>query len=417
MTGPLSAPRRRGALLGVLQNRDFVKLWGAGLLDNGGRWMDTLVLSLLALDLGATPFQVALLFVFRWSPMLAFALLSGMVADRANRWAVMLLARTVAVAVTALLLAVIVADAVALWQLYIASLFLGWLFVLEFPSRRSFIYDMVGGQQIVGAMSLETINSTVGRLAGPLAAGAFVEWAGYTVAFATLLAGYIGAWLLTLLIRARIPASGKMAFWRTVKTGLGYSFRSPVVRGVLAVTIIFNALAFSVESQFPVVARDHLGVGEGLTGVLVASQAIGTLISATVIGFLPNVRYHGRIFCFGVLIQLMSLILFALSPWYGTSFALLLCAGLGAAGFSTMQSSIILISASPEMRGAALGVLGQCIGVAAVGGFIVGLVADEFGARVAVGLSTGLGLALLTPLLFVTPLVRRPIAPPESAGP
>ena len=175
-----------------------------------------------------------------------------------------------------------------------------------------------------------------------------------------------------------------------------------------------NAMAFSVESLFPVVARDHLGVGAGLTGILISAQAIGSLVAASVIASLAMVRYHGRIFCLGLALQLLSLLFFALSPWYSVSFLMLLLAGLGAAGYSTMQSTIILISSEPEMRGTALGMLGQCIGVAAVGGVVVGIVANFFSANIAVALSVSLGLVLLIPTMFLSPLIRHPISRPDA---
>ena len=403
---------RSSAILAVLGNPDFRLLWLAGGADNSGRWMEAVVMALLMLDLGGSALQVALLFAFRWTPMLFFALVSGMIADRSNRWAVMIVARGVAVAVAAALLVLVASGGVRPEHLFIGSLLLGWFYVLEFPSRRSYIYELVGGRQVVGAMSLETITTTIGRLLGPLAAGFIVGQAGFTAAFIALVALYGTAFGLTLLIKTRLPAhgSGHFALWTTVKTGSGYAFRNPVVRAVLSGTIIFNALAFSVESLFPVVATEHLEVGPELTGVLIAAQSIGTLFAAVAIGMVPNLRYHGRVFCFGMAAQLASLVLFALSPWYPASFVLLLISGLGAAGFSTMQSTIIMLSSPPDIRGAALGVLGQCIGVAAVGGVIVGLVADYLSAQAAVALSTGLGLVLLIPLVLFTPLVKSPIS-------
>ena len=265
-------------------------------------------------------------------------------------------------------------------------------------------------------MSLETITTTIGRLLGPIAAGFVVGQAGYTVAFATLLALYGLALVFVLLVRTRLPAraSGQFALWGTVKTGFGYAFTNPVVRAVLMGTVIFNALAFSVESLYPVVAKEHLEVGPELTGILISAQSFGTLGAALAIGLIPNLRYHGRVFCIGMAIQLTSIILFALSPWYPVSFMLLLVSGLGAAGFSTMQSTIIMLSSPPEIRGALLGVLGQCIGVAAVGGVVVGFVADYLSAQAAVAMSTGLGLALLIPVMLFTPLVKSPISPAED---
>ncbi len=415
---PTGQPGRPWAdqVKGLLRLKDFRLMWAAGGLDNTGRWMDTVVMGLLVLDLTDSAFQVALLFVFRWIPMLAFALMSGMVADRANRWVIMMVARTVAVIATAAILALVLADAVEPWHLFIASFFLGLLFVLEFPSRRSLIYDLVGSGRIVSAMSLETINSTLGRFIGPFMAGMLIELTGFSVAYVFLMAVYIVAFVLVSLVKTRGPvrAPNSYPFWRTVSRGIRYSLNNRVIRGVLIITLIMNAMAFSVESLFPVVARDHLGVGAGLTGILISAQAIGSLAAASVIATLAVVRYHGRIFCLGLTLQLLSLLFFALSPWYPLSFLMLLLAGLGAAGYSTMQSTIILISADPEMRGTALGMLGQCIGVAAVGGLAVGVVANFFGAQAAVAMSVSLGLVLLIPAVLFSPLIRRPIAPPDE---
>ena len=392
-------------------------MWAAGGLDNTGRWMDSVVMGLLVLGLTDSAFQVALLFVFRWVPMLAFALISGMIADRSNRWAVMIAARTVAVVSTAALLVLVVTDTVEPWHVFIASFFLGWLFVLEFPSRRSLIYDLVGSERIVSAMSLETINSTLGKFIGPFMAGLLIEMTGFSGTYVCLVVVYAVSFFLILWMKGRGPVrvSSPYAFWNTVSRGFKYSVNNSVIRSVLIVTLIMNAMAFSVESLFPVVARDHLGVGAGLTGILISAQAIGSLAAASVIASLAVVRFHGRIFCLGLSIQLLSLLFFALSPWYPVSFLMLMLAGLGAAGYSTMQSTIILISAEPEMRGTALGMLGQCIGVAAVGGLVVGALANFFGAQAAVAMSVSLGLVLLVPTMVFSPLVRRPITPPDEA--
>jgi MFS family permease len=395
-------------------------MWAAGGLDNTGRWMDVVVMGLLVLELTDSAFQVALLFVFRWVPMLAFALISGMVADRANRWAIMMVSRMVAVTTTGAVLVLVLADAVEPWHVFIASFFLGGLFVLEFPSRRSLIYDLVGSDRIVSAMSLETINSTLGRFMGPFLAGLLIELTDFSGTYIVLMVVYIVAFVLILVMKGRGPvrAPSPYAFWNTVSRGFKYSLNNSVIRSVLLITLIMNAMAFSVESLFPVVAKNHLGVGPGLTGILISAQAIGSLAAASVIASLAVVRYHGRIFALGLVLQLISLLFFALSPWYPVSFLMLMLAGLGAAGYSTMQSTIILISSEPEMRGTALGMLGQCIGVAAVGGLAVGVVANYFSAQAAVAMSVSLGLLLLIPVLSFSPLLRRPISPPgESAEP
>ena len=416
MSSAVPVHRKTDAFRDVLRNRDFRFVWAAGGLDNVGRWMEAVVMMLLVLELTDSPSQVTFLFVFRWSPMLLIALPSGMLADRANRWLLLISARSLILAVVGVLTLLVVFGRVEPWHLFVGSLLMGWLYVFEFPSRRSFIYELVGGRQIVGAMSLETITVTIGRFLGPLLGGFIVEIEGYGPAFILLTMFYGLAWLFTALVRSRIPArsSGPFNFWATAISGIRYAWRNRIIRAVLGFTMIMNSLAFSVESLFPVVARDHLGVGEGLTGLLIASQSIGTFVAAIGIGMVSGSTYHGRIFCGGLFIQLVSLVLFAFSPWYPASFVLLLIAGIGSAGFGTMQSTIIMIAATPDMRGTSLGVLGHSIGASALGAFVVGQIAERVDANLAVGMSTGLGLLLLITLIPFSPLVKRPVTPPDE---
>ena len=400
----------------VLRNRDFRLVWASGGLDNTCRWMDVVVMSWLVLELTDSPFLVAMLFVLRWAPMLFFSIFSGMIADRANRWLVVVVARSGNVLVTAVVLFLVIAGLVQPWHLLLASLALGWIFVLEFPSLRAMIYDLVGGRNIVSAMSLDALMFTVGRFIGALAAGLWIEISGFTGAYVFLLLGYGISLSIFQLIKTRVPvhAPASRSLWQNLTEGLRYALANRVIRGVLGVTLIMNAMAFSAESLFPVVARDHLHVGAGLAGVLISAQAIGSFAAAAVISSLGAIRYHGRIFCFGTTLQFLSLLLFALSPWYGLSYLMLLLVGLGSAGFSTMQSTIILISAAPEMRGRAVGVLGQCIGIAALGGLAVGGLANFFDARIAMAISASLGIVLLAPVIALSPLVRHPTAPPDT---
>ena len=170
---------RSSSILAVLGNPDFRLLWLAGGADNSGRWMEAVVMALLMLDIGGSALQVGA------------ALRLPLDADAAVRAGVWDGGRPrqpaaghdrgqdghrrgdggVAGAWSS-------ATRPVPEHLFIGSLLLGWLYVLEFPSRRSFIYELVGSRELVGAMSLETITTTIGRLLGPLAAGIVVGQGG-----------------------------------------------------------------------------------------------------------------------------------------------------------------------------------------------------------------------------------------------
>jgi MFS family permease len=395
--------------LSILRNRDFLWLWAAGGLSNASRWMETGVLGWLILDLTDSAWYVALVGVSRSAPLLAFGLFAGLIADRTNRWAVMLCTQAVNAVVTGVLVVLLLFGTIQPWHVLLVAFILGCGTILDMPSRRSLIYDLVGPQQVVSAMSLETVNNTVGKFLGPLIGGLMIEITGFAGVYLLLMAIYLLALGFILQVKINLPAPAGTAqpIWQSLVSGLQYSLQNRVVLGVLCITVIMNALAFSYVQILPVVARDHLQVGPGLMGLLASADGLGTLIGALLLTAFGNLTSQGRIFALGALLELISLMGFAASPWYALSCLLLFGVGLGNAGFSTMQSTIILLSAAPGMRGRAVGVLGLCIGSTPLGLLELGALAALVGAPAAIGLNAAIGLALWLPVMAYTPLLLR----------
>ena len=410
---PPAAPRL--TLLGLFRIRDYRFIFASGNLENISRWSDMVVLVWWVQE--NEPGQVFIVAALRWAPMLGFAIFSGFIADRANRWLIMVIAQIASVLVTATLLALVIGDWIQPWHVFLASLALGFSFVLQWPSRSSFIYDLVGRRSVVRAMSMETVNYTIGKIVGPLLAGVVIELAGFRGAFLYLLVGYVLALTLMIQIRTRIPRAStalSQPVWQTLGTGLRYAWGHKVIRGVLGATVIMNFFAFSAAQFFPVVAKDHLHVGAGLMGVLVSAEGMGVFIGAVVIASLGTIRYHGRFFVFGLTILLVALMAFALSPWYPLAFLMLMTVGLGGSGFATMQASIMLMSAPPERRGMTMGVMGIFIGVTPLGILVLGAMTRVLDTHQAIAIGAVAGLLMMLPIIFLTPLVWHPIIAPDE---
>jgi MFS family permease len=405
--------------LSILRNRDFLWLWAAGGMSHASRWMETGVLGWLILGLTDSPWHVALVGVARSAPLLAFGLFAGLIADRTNRWAVMLCTQSVNAMMTGVLLVLLLVNAIQPWHVLLVAFILGCSTILDMPSRRSLIYDLVGPQQVVSAMSLETINNTVGKFLGPLIGGLMIEMTGFAGVYGLLMAVHLLALSLILQVKINLPGPPGPAqpIWQSLVSGLQYSWHNRIVLGVLCITVIMNALAFSYAQILPVVARDHLRVGPGLMGLLASADGMGTLIGALLLAAVGKLPAHGRIFALGALLELVSLFGFAVSPWYALSCVLLFGVGLGNAGFSTMQSTIILLAAAPGMRGRAVGVLGLCIGSTPLGLLELGALSAAVGAPAAIGINAAIGLALWLPVVVFTPLLSSPREPGLASSP
>ena len=191
---------------------------------------------------------------------------------------------------------------------------------------------------------------------------------------------------------------------------MGHSLSNRMLLGVLSMSLIANALVFPIEFFIPVIASDLLSVGTVLGGVLGSAANIGTMIGALIIATTRDLRYHGRLFVVGGLAFSLAVMLIAWSPWFGLSFTLLLLGGVGHAGFSTMQSTILLLASAPEMRGRTIGAQGWVIGMGHLfGGSEIGAIASVFGMSLAIGVNAGAGILLMLLVTALTPLVRRPV--------
>ena len=408
------------AVSAVLRNPDFRRIWWVGTLHEFARRMELLVLSWLILQVTDSYFQLGLILVFNNLPRPLLSLFSGILADRVNRHHILFVAQLVNTLTVAIILSVIAYDFELLrpWHVFLAIAVQGATKSIEDPSRRTAIMDIVGERRLVNALSLDVISNTAGKMAGPLLGGVLLDTVDFSGAYGVVLA--VHALNLGMVARLRIPRQQtsrlEVPVLRSLGVAIAYAARSPMLVGLLYVTILMNALAFPAHQFIPAIGRDHLGVGATLVGLLVAADGFGQLAGAGLMSLTSGVRYHGRVFVAGSVAVMVLTILFVWSPWYALAFALLAVGGLGQSGFSTMQSSITMLAAPQGMRGRMVGLLSFCIGVGTpLGGLEMGALAAAFTIQGAISANVVVGLLLLVPVLAFTPLISRPLSQPTPA--
>ncbi len=416
-------PRRDSPVFSVLQNPDFRTIWYVGSLRELSRRMELLVLSWLILQATQSPFQLGLVLVFNNLPRPVLSFFTGFIADRFNRWRILMASQVINTLVAAILLGLMLTDAIQAWHVYAAVFLQGATKALEDPSRRTGILDIVGERRLVNALSLDNISNTAGKMVGPLLGGIMIDTSGPLVSgwlpgVSVESGGFVGAAGLILLVhladlavmtRVRIPNKARTTtfepVWRSLGNGVRYALATPLLWGMLYVTIIMNALAFPLQQFIPDIGANNLGVGAALVGLLLAGEGIGQLIGAGAMALTRDLQRHGLVFIIGSTAVLVMGILFVWTPWYMAAFVVLTIGGVGQSCFGTMQSTITMLAAPPEMRGRMVGLMSVCIGIGTpLGGLALGILAENFGTPWAVTVNALIGLGLLVPSLVLTPL-------------
>jgi MFS family permease len=374
--------------------------------------MEQLILSLLIWHVTRSPLQLALVLGVNNLPRPFCSPFAGLLADRFSRRRILFAAQLLNTSVALTLLALLRLDVIQPWQVFLAVALSGVTRSLEDPSRRTAIVDIVGVERLVNALSLDVLNNTIGKMLGSLVGGVLVQSVDFSGAYGCVLAVHVIN--LGLMTRLRIPAAQGLTpgepIWRSLGIAVRYALHSPMVLGLLYVTLVMNALAFPMRQFIPAIGSEFLKVGAGLVGLLVAAEGFGQLVGAIAVASVRNLQYHGRLFVSGSVLVLFMSMLFVWVPWYALAFALLALGGCGQAGFSTMQSTITMLSAPRAMRGRMVGLLSVCIGASTpLGTLVIGMMAAAFTIPQAITLNAVVGLLLLWPAITRTPLVREPV--------
>jgi MFS family permease len=388
-------------VLEPLRDPRYRLLWLMGLCAATARWMDLVVLGWLVLSLTDSPLMVGVAAFCRTAPMMLFGPFAGVLADQLPRVRVMIGVQALNVAVASALALLFAAGLGGFGILVALEVLLGVAWVLDFPSRRTVLFAVVGREQLTTAVSLESMSMQGAKMVGPLVGGILLSRLGPAACYVALAALSLGALAAARRLDRRIALPGA-ATSEPVLASLGAGLREvrgqPAILGVLAITVLMNALVFPYQQILPVFARDVLQVGPVALGLLVAAEGLGALASSLAIAARAGQVRHARLFGASSLAAALFLLAFAASPWYGLSLALQLGVGAAESGFGTMQSAIVLLDAPERARGRAMGILSACIGTQPLGSLWIGFLASRMGAPLATGLNALLAFVLMIPV-------------------
>lgn len=407
-----------GVLLGLLRLPDYRRVWLAGLLTGIGRWLEMLALGIYAFEVTRSPFLVALLVIARMLPLALFGPFVGALADRMEPRRLLFASITAILLVAVTMLVLFLTGVAGYWHVAVAAFVSGALWTTDMPLRRRILGDVAGPGRLGPAMSLDSATNNGTRMLGPLFGGLLYQALGAAGVYAVT--GGLCAVAL-LLAAALLPkaASGGEAPARPATSALTdllaavrFAISDNDVRRILLVTVVFNIWGFPFTSMIPVIGRDDLGLASGWVGGMAALEGAGALIGALSIATWSNPGQFLRLYYFGTAVYLALVFAVGVAPGVAGVGLALFATGLAAAAFSTMQSTLTYLTAPPAMRGRMFGLLVLCIGSGLIGFSNVGLMAEWFGATVAIRVIAVEGLVALALVGLGWGSLKRPFTPP-----
>jgi predicted MFS family arabinose efflux permease len=266
------------------RHRDFLNVWAAETISVFGSQFYLIAMPLAAvLILDASASEMGLLFAVEMSPFLFFGLLAGVLADRRGRRSIMIVCDFGRAGVLAAIPIAWYFD-VLTWPVMFGVAFAAGMFTAFFDiAYQAYLPVLVERTQLLDANSkLETSRST-SQVAGPSAAGIFVDIVGAPLAIVVNSISFIGSAIFLLRIKKQEMVDRRGAHGSVkaeIKEGLNIVFSNPTLRGIAGCTAtgnLFGSMFYALIMLFMV---DTLLLSPSWIGIVSAVGAGGALVGA-----------------------------------------------------------------------------------------------------------------------------------------
>jgi MFS family permease len=280
------------------------------------------------------------------------------------------------------------------------------------PTRQSFMIEMVGRDDLMSAVAMQSMQFNTARIVGPALAGLLIAAIGVTGSFFANAVSFVPVLISLLAMRSdrfyQPPATVHAPVLESLREGWRYVWHTPAI---LLITILVGTLGLfnnNINVLVPLFAKNVLNVGPQGYGLLMAMMGAGSLVGALIAAFSQRARW--RTLFFGAFVFFLMQLGFAFSRVYPLSLVLMAFSGFSIILFYTSANTGVQTRVPDFLRGRVMGVyMAVNVGTSPLGNLAVGWLANQYGApaSLAFGCLLALGVLVVT-TLWLWPRRGRP---------
>lgn len=392
------------AALRALNHRDFRRFWLGQSVSVVGSWMQSVGLAWLVLDLTGSPLRLGIVSALQFGPVLVLSMLAGVAVDRFPKRR-LVIGTQVALMLPALALGTLAGTGlVRYWHVAALAAVIGVVNAFDMPSRQTIVAEMVGRDDLLNAVALNSASFNAARVVGPAVAGALIAWHGTAVAFLLNGLSFVPVVLALLTVRAGGPPRPRAAtsVGQEIAAGLRYATRTPRVALVLSLVLAMSLFALNHGVLVPLFARQVLRQDVHGFGLLMASLGGGAVAGAVGVAVFGGGPPPLPAVIGPALVVGGGLLGLALVRQFPVAAAVLFVIGAMQIVFLNGCNTIVQVTVPDELRGRVVALYAMVFaGVSPAGALMVGSVAEAAGVPAACAAGGGLALAAVLALLLV----------------
>jgi MFS family permease len=377
-----------------LKIRNFRLFITGQIISTTGTWMQTIGQAWLVLKLTNSGTALGLVIALQFLPVLIIGPWGGVITDRFSKRNLLFITQSVC-AVLALILGILVAtNFVQLWMVYVLALCLGLVNAVDSPARQTFIPEMVDKENLLSAVSLNSMQGNLTRVIGPSIAAILIAAFGLAPLFFFNALSYMVVIIaLSMMDIDKLDISPYLTeFKGQLKEGLRYVRSSPVIFHTLLMMAIIGTFTYEFSVSLPLLAQFTFHGTATTYALLSSALGFGSIFGSLNTANRKKINFSiltQNAFLFG-----LSVFIFALATSFPLALFLIILVGFFSFNFLSLVNVILQMESKPTMRGRVMSLWAVAfLGSTPLGGPIVGWVSQHAGPRF--GLMVGAVAALI----------------------
>ena len=349
-----------------------------------GTWIQQVAMSWLVYRLTGSAFLLGLTAFASQIPILIFAPLGGLWADRFDRRLLFIATQALALVQAFALALLTYLDAIAVWHVIAMAVLLGIVMATDTPVRQSFVSELVPSKaDLPAAVAMNGFVQNAGRMIGPSVAGLLIALSSEAFCFLANGISKIAVIVIVALMQIdtrAVKASGAPLL-RAMKEGVSYATALMPVRVLLPIVALMSFMASPYQALMPIFAAEVFKGDARMLGFLIGAAGFGGSSALIYLAARKNVRGLSSHIVVGMLMTGSSLMVFGESHLLWLSLTAIWLTGFGIILVAMSTSMILQTIVSDEKRGRVMSFFTVAfLGMNPLGSFVAGWAAHRIGA-------------------------------------
>lgn len=392
-------------------HRNFRLFWLGQTGSVIGTWMESVATGWLALQLTNSAFMVGLVSAAGSLPVLLLTLYAGVVVDRHPKLKVVRTTQTLFLVQAAVLWWLDWSGHITVAWLALISLIAGAINSFDIPARQSLMIELVGREDVVDAIALNSSGFNVARVIGPALAAIVIDRLGLAWCFAinsvSFLLVLIGLSMIRMPAHADRGATGARrgeggSSIAGLVEGLHFMSRTRPVLLLMMLVAVYSVFGIPFLVLMPVFAQQVLHGNAQTYGTLLAAVGIGAVLGALSLAMVGHRARRGQWLAYASVSFCVFLFAFSFTRSLWWSVPLLALVGFAMIQNNALANGLLQTLSPDHLRGRVMAAYAFVfVGMGPIGSLLAGTVAEVAGTPVAVGAGALVLLAFAGWVLWV----------------